>query len=153
VPIYDAGIPLALFQVLFSLVLMVAGAHVFVSGLESLSRAWGMNPLLFSLLVAPIATELPEKLNSVNWTLKGRDTLAIGNITGAMVFQSTFPVSLGLLFTSWTISGLALLSAVLALASALVLLVDISVRKKLSPATIMLGGVLYLLYALAIVYS
>jgi cation:H+ antiporter len=153
VQIYDAGIPLALFQVFFSLVLMVAGAHVFVSGLESLSRTWGMNPLLFSLLVAPIATELPEKFNSINWTLKGRDTLAIGNITGAMVFQSTFPVSLGLLFTSWTISGLALLSAVLALASALVLLVDISVRKKLSPATIMLGGVFYLLYALAIVYS
>ena len=152
-PAYDAGIPLALFQVLFALVLMVGGAQIFVSGLETLSRAWGVNPLLFSLLVAPIATELPEKFNSVSWTLKGRDSLAIGNITGAMVFQSAFPVSLGLLFTDWTISGLALLSAVLALASALVLLIDISVRKKLSPVTVMLGGAFYLLYALAIVYS
>jgi cation:H+ antiporter len=153
VPIYDAAIALVLFQVFFALVLMIAGAHVFVSGLETLSHAWGVNPLLFSLLVAPIATELPEKFNSVRWTLMGRDTLAIGNITGAMVFQSTFPVSLGLLFTDWTISGLALLSAVLALASALVLLADISVRKKLSPITVMLGGAFYLIYAIAIIYS
>ena len=29
-----------------------------------------------------------------------KDTLALGNITGAMVFQSTFPVSIGLLFTA-----------------------------------------------------
>ena len=152
-PAYDAGILLALFQVLFALVLMVGGAQIFVSGLETLSRAWGVNPLLFSLLVAPIATELPEKFNSVSWTLKGRDSLAIGNITGAMVFQSAFPVSLGLLFTDWAISGLALLSAVLALASALTLLADISIRKKLSPVTVMLGGAFYLLYALAIVYS
>ncbi len=152
-PAYNAGIPLALFQVLFALVLMVGGAQIFVLGLETLSFAWGVNPLLFSLLVAPIATELPEKFNSVSWTLKGRDSLAIGNITGAMVFQSAFPVSLGLIFTDWAISGLALLSAVLALASALTLLADISIRKKLSPVTVTLGGAFYLLYALAIVYS
>jgi Ca2+/Na+ antiporter len=55
----------------------------------------GMDPLIFGLLLAPVATELPEKFNSVTWTWKGRDTLALGNITGAMVFQVTFPVSVG----------------------------------------------------------
>ncbi|MGO9379029.1 MAG: sodium:calcium antiporter [Dissulfurispiraceae bacterium] len=153
VPTYDGGILLAGFQVLFAIALMVGGAHVFVSGLETLSRAWGVSPLLFSLLVAPIATELPEKFNSVSWTIKGRDALAVGNITGAMVFQSTFPVSLGLLFTDWAISGLALLSAAFALASAVVLLMDISVRKKLSPLTVILGGVFYLFYAISIMRS
>ncbi|MCC6346556.1 MAG: sodium:calcium antiporter [Nitrospirales bacterium] len=139
-----------LFQVLAALGLMVGGAHVFVGSIEKLSASWGMNPLLFALLVAPVATELPEKFNSITWTLKGRDTLAMGNITGAMVFQSTFPVSVGLLFTEWRLSGLGLLSAALALVSALILVAEIHFRRKVSPWTVLLGGVLYLIYAAAI---
>jgi len=147
------GIPLIVFQVLCALALMVGGAQVFVMALETLSRAWGLSPLLFALLVAPIATELPEKFNSVSWTLKGRDTLAVGNITGAMVFQATFPVSLGLLCTDWALSGLSLISAVLALLSALVVLADISIRKKLSPVTLLLSGLFYAVYAILIIFS
>ena len=43
---------------------------------------------LLALVIAPIATELPEKFNSVIWVRQGKDTLSMGNITGAMVFQS-----------------------------------------------------------------
>lgn len=146
------GVPIISFQVFFSLAVMISGAHTFVSCLGSLSRVWGMDPLIFALLVAPVATELPEKFNSVSWTLKGRDTLAMGNITGAMVFQSTFPVSVGLLFTDWNIHGTALLSAILALLSASVLLIEIHVRKRVSPFTVLLGGAFYVIYALAIIF-
>ena len=34
-----------------------------------------------------------------------KDTLAMGNITGAMVFQSCLPTVLGLLFTTWTFTA------------------------------------------------
>ncbi|MEW6740607.1 MAG: sodium:calcium antiporter [Nitrospirota bacterium] len=145
-----AGLPLIIFQVLAALSLMVGGAHVFVGSLEKISSAMGMNPLLFSLLIAPVATELPEKFNSVTWTLKGRDTLAMGNITGAMVFQSTFPVSIGLLFTDWNISGFALFSAILALISAVIAIADIQIRGRLSPVTILFGGLFYIIYAASI---
>ena len=145
-----AGLPLIIFQVLSALAIMVGGAHVFVGNLEKLSVTWGMNPLLFALLIAPVATELPEKFNSVTWTLKGRDTLAMGNITGAMVFQSTFPVSIGLLFTDWNISGFALFSAILALISAVVAIADIQIRGRLSPVTVLLGGLFYIIYAASI---
>ena len=30
------------------------------------------------------------------WMRQKKDTLALGNITGAMVFQSTFPVAIGI---------------------------------------------------------
>ncbi len=149
-PYKTTSLLLICLQVVVSLVLMVGGAHIFVGNLEKLALSWGMNPLLFALLVAPIATELPEKFNSISWTLKGRDTLALGNITGAMVFQSTFPVSVGLLFTDWNISGLALLSAVLALTSALIVIVSIQITKKVSPVAVLFGGVIYCIYALAI---
>jgi cation:H+ antiporter len=144
-------VALIFFQVFCALALIVGGAHIFIGELEKLSLAWGMNPLLFALLLAPVATELPEKFNSISWTLKGKDTLAAGNITGAMVFQSTFPVSLGLLFTDWTISGMALFSAVLAILAALIILADITIRKKLSPITMMAAGLFYLVYAFALI--
>src|SRR5271157_2532814 len=150
-PYKNTSLLLICFQITASLVTMVGGAHIFVGSLEKLSLSWGMSPLLFALLVAPIATELPEKFNSVTWTLKGRDTLAMGNITGAMVFQTTFPVSVGLLFTEWHISGLALLSAVLALISALIVLANIQFGKKISPAAMLFGGVIYTIFAFAVI--
>ena len=67
--------------------------------IEVLSTTLGAAPLIVSLLITPIATELPEKFNSILWIRHRKDTLALGNITGAMVFQSTFPVSIGLIFT------------------------------------------------------
>ena len=137
-------------QVVGSLIIMIEGARTFVASLEHVSVRFGMDPLLFALLLAPVATELPEKFNSVSWTWKGRDTLAVGNITGAMVFQSTFPVSVGLLFTEWKLTGMALFSAVIALASALVILTEIVIRKKISPYSMMFGGVLYLIYAVVL---
>jgi cation:H+ antiporter len=123
---------LILFQVGGSLAVMIMGAHTFVESLEHVSVRFGMDPLLFALILAPVATELPEKFNSVTWTWKGRDTLAIGNITGAMVFQSTFPVCVGLLFTEWKLTGMAFFSAVIALVSAFVVLLDITFRKRIS---------------------
>ncbi len=50
----------------------------------------------------PIATEFPEKMNSILWLRRKKDTLAIGNISGAMVFQGTLQPAFGILFTSWT---------------------------------------------------
>jgi len=142
---------LILLQVVGSLTVMIAGAHTFVRSLEHVSTRFGMNPLLFALLLAPVATELPEKFNSITWTWKGRDTLAIGNITGAMVFQSTFPVCVGLLFTEWKLTGMAVFSAVIALTSALIVLLEITIRKRVSPFTMLLGGGLYLIYAVVLI--
>jgi cation:H+ antiporter len=142
---------LILLQVSAALAVMVKGAHIFVRSLEEVSLRFGMDPLLFALLLAPVATELPEKFNSVTWTWKGRDTLAIGNITGAMVFQSVFPVSVGLLFTDWKITGMALLSALIAILSSLVLLGTILIKKRITPFSMLFSGCLYLFYALVLV--
>ncbi len=141
-----AVIFLSAFQVILALVLMVVGAHLFVENLEILAENWGMDPLLFALILAPIATELPEKCNSFLWTLRGKDILALGNMTGAMVFQSTFPVSIGLLFTTWKIHGLALYSAVITLALGFFYLLFLKVFKKLTPYLLLISGGCYLFY-------
>ena len=58
--------------------------------------ALGVSEILLALVIAPIATELPEKFNSLIWVRQGKDTLAMGNITGAMVFQSAIPTVVAL---------------------------------------------------------
>jgi len=140
--------PLALmvFQVIFALVLMIGGAHAFVKGVESISLTFGLSPLLFSLLVAPVATELPEKINSVLWILKGKDGLAVGNISGAMVFQSTIPVSFGIVFTHWNIEGLAFVSGIFAIIAGFFVLVLSYANKRLIPIGFTAGVILYLIY-------
>ena len=75
---------------------IILGAELFVEEVQVLSVSLGAARCIVSLLITPIATELPEKFNSVLWVRQRKDTLALGNITGAMVFQSTFPVSVGL---------------------------------------------------------
>src|SRR5215217_9092380 len=102
-------------QLLGMIAVMGFGAHLFVGAVEHLSKAVGIPAGLIALVLAPLATELPEKFNSVIWLRGNKDTLALGNITGAMVFQSSVPVALGLAFTSWSFDLLNLLSVSLAL--------------------------------------
>jgi cation:H+ antiporter len=53
--------------------------------------------------------------NSFLWLYRKKDTLAVGNVTGAMVFQGTFPVSVGLVGTEWVLAPNALATMGLAL--------------------------------------
>ena len=88
-------------QLLLGLFLLLLGAKGFINGIEFISKSLDISALLLSLLVIPIATELPEKVNSIIWVRKNKDTLAFGNITGAMVFQGTLLPALGIWLTPW----------------------------------------------------
>ena len=127
-------------QVAIALGLIVLGAEIFVGAVSTLGEAAGIPPLAFSLLVAPLATELPEKFNSVLWVRRRKDTLAMGNMTGAMVFQSSFPVTIGLLFTPWELTGEALVAALVALAAGSVLYLTLRFRGRLSAPLLLAAG-------------
>ena len=134
-----------------ALALMVVGAHMFVGAIEQISEALGIPAGLISLLLAPLATELPEKFNSVLWVRDGKDTLALGNITGAMVFQSTIPVAIGILFTDWNLTGLSLLSAILALLSGGFIYSRLMRKQHIRDRHLLVGGVYYALFVVAAV--
>jgi len=112
--------------------------------MESTAHVLNISPLIIALILAPVATELPEKFNSVIWIGKKKDTLALGNITGAMVFQSCIPVSIGLLFTSWNLNDIALFSALVSILSGLMNYISIKIYNKMSPYVLMLSGLFYL---------
>ncbi len=135
-----------LLQIAVALGGIVLGAEVFVEEVQTVSASLGASPLLVSLLITPVATELPEKFNSVLWVRQGKDTLALGNIAGAMVFQSTFPVSIGLVFTTWQLDQVGLVSGVLALVSGLVLYLTLRVARTLTWWVLAGAGSMYFTY-------
>ena len=112
----NPSLVIAVIQFLIGLGAMVGGAHLFVEELLHVAEDIGVEAIVLSLILAPLATELPEKVNSFFWVREEKDSLALGNITGAMVFQSTIPVGIGLAFTDWDLSGNAAISMILGLA-------------------------------------
>ena len=116
----DPALALCILQLLVGLGAMVGGAHLFVEQLLGVAEDLGVDALVLALILAPLATELPEKVNSFFWVREGKDALALGNISGAMVFQSTIPVGIGLLFTDWSLAGNAVFSVALGVAGGLI---------------------------------
>jgi cation:H+ antiporter len=144
-------------QVLAALGLIVLGAVFFVQAVEHLATQFGVDEALLSLVIAPIATELPEKFNSIIWVRQGKDTLAMGNITGAMVFQSTIPTVVALVFagSAWHIgpgSYTAFASAGIAFLSSAAIFIPMARAGRLRGRGLLIGGVFYLAYLILVGY-
>lgn len=137
---------LILFQIVFSLSLLVGGAELFIRNVEAISLMLGVPSFFLSLIIAPIATELPEKFNSIIWLKQRKDTLAIGNITGAMVFQSVILPSIGIFFTNWRFVPGSEIPILLTYASAGLAFLSLKIRKKLNAYVLLTGAVFYLIF-------
>lgn len=137
-------------QVVAGLLGILILAHMFVEEISHLSRILQIDALLLSLIIIPIATELPEKFNSVVWIGNQKDNLALGNITGAMVFQSCVPTAIGLVFTPWQLDFQGILSVVLCMASSLIIYFYAFRRKRMMPYVLLIGGLFYLIF---LIYS
>lgn len=132
-------------QIIIGLALLIAGAKGFINGVEEASAILGISALLLSLLIIPIATELPEKVNSILWIRKGKDTLAFGNITGAMVFQGTLLPAIGIILTPWQPQNEVVAGFVVTLIAAVWLRVMVQ-KGQLRVWHIAVNGLLYVSY-------
>jgi cation:H+ antiporter len=139
-------------QTIIALVAMVAGARIFVLGIDRIAEVFRVPHLALALLIAPVATELPEKFNSVIWVRRRKDTLALGNLTGAMVFQSSFPVMIGLLLTPWRFTGAqnleSLVAALVALTAGSVLWLTLKLRGSLGARLLLAQGAFFVGYVI-----
>lgn len=143
---------LTIFQVVLSIGLIIILAHFFVENLKEISIYFNISPLILSLIIAPIATELPEKFNSIIWIRGKKDTLALGNITGAMVFQSCIPPAVGILLTPWILDEKAIMSVILVYISLILVYINLSINKNvLKPWILVIGGLFYVIYLIYLI--
>ncbi|MHB8263954.1 MAG: sodium:calcium antiporter [Acidimicrobiales bacterium] len=105
-------------QLLLSVACLVAGSDIFVTQIGIVATKLHIDPLVLALVVIPLATELPETLNSVLWVRSGSDGLAFGNVAGSAAFQSCILGFVAVVFTPWHLPGVAVASAVLTVVTA-----------------------------------
>jgi len=149
----NPGMLLSAIQLLVGLGAMVGGAHLFVEELLNIAEDLRVEAVVLALILAPLATELPEKVNSFFWVREGKDSLALGNITGAMVFQSTIPVGIGLVFTDWALSANAAVSVALGLAGGFVAYEALHRRGRFTLSVVITWFTLYLAYIAAVLIT
>jgi cation:H+ antiporter len=135
-----------LLQTLIALIVIFAGSQLFVRQLTIVGPWLGMQPQTVALLFSPIATELPEILNAVIWVRQGKQSLAFGNISGAMMIQATIPSALGIIFTPWLLDRTLVWAAATTMISIFGLYLLLR-RSALTPARLALFGMLYGLFA------
>ena len=123
----------------------------FINGVQEAAAILGISALLLSLLIIPIATELPEKVNSILWIRRRKDTLAFGNITGAMVFQGTLLPAIGIILTPWIPQREVLTGVVITLVAA-AWLRWMHLRGQLRVWHLWINGGLYVSYLCIVLY-
>lgn len=140
-------------QLLIGLGLIIAGAKGFVLGVEHLAEILHVPVIALALLIVPIATELPEKLNSITWIRHGKDTMAVGNITGAMVFQGSLLPAIGIFLTPWTTNLTVTASSIITLLAGSWLYLLVAKKIKITPPLLILNGILYILFVIIVLAS
>jgi cation:H+ antiporter len=123
---------------------------LFVAQLEWAGPALGLSAAVTALLLSPIATELPEVMNAIIWVKQGKTSLALANISGAMMIQATVPSGLGLLFTPWHFDGPLLLSGVITIIGILYLLWLLH-TERFTAARLAMSAGFYAIFALGLV--
>jgi cation:H+ antiporter len=141
----------AIAQTLVTLAIIFGASQLFVRQLEWAGPALGLPAVVVALLLSPIATELPEVLNAIIWVRQGKTTLALANISGAMMIQATVPSGIGILFTPWKFDA-ALILAGVATAAAISYLLWLLRTGHLTAARLTAAAGFYGAFAIGLVF-
>lgn len=79
----------ALFWVATGLVLLVVSSRMLVSGAVTIAQSLGVSDLIIGLTIVAIGTSLPELASSIIAAKKGEHDIALGNIIGSNLFNTT----------------------------------------------------------------
>jgi cation:H+ antiporter len=137
-------------QALVTLAIIFVASQLFVHALDAIGPMIGLPAAVTALLLAPVATELPEIMNAIIWVRQGKTHLALANISGAMMIQATVPSGLGILFTAWRFDGPLLLSGVITIIAMLFLLVALN-SGRFSGRTLTWAAAFYGLFAVCLI--
>jgi cation:H+ antiporter len=79
---------------LFSMVLLLVGSHFTVTSATALAGAIGVSPILIGMLIVGLGTTMPELFFSLKSVKKKDDSLAVGDILGAVLADATIVVGI-----------------------------------------------------------
>lgn len=133
-------------QLVLSLAVTLFASRWFIDSVGTTSSKLGLAPLVVSLFLSPIATELPEAMNVAIWMRRGQDELAFGNVLGAMMFQTSIASAIAMLASPWRLAVDSYAACAAAFAGALIVFTWTLVRRRVEAAPLALCGLFYIAY-------
>ena len=120
--------------------MIVLGSDVTVDAATQLAIVFGMSERFIGLTIVALGTSLPELVTSVTAAMKGKADIAMGNIVGSNIFNILFVVGTTAVITPVLYSPGFLVDSIVAVGTALLLLVCVLRKQKLTR----LGGIIML---------
>jgi cation:H+ antiporter len=81
-------------MLLFSMAILLVGAHFTVTSATALADYFGVNPILIGMLIVGLGTTMPELFFSLKSVKKRDDSLAVGDILGTVLADATIVVGI-----------------------------------------------------------
>ncbi len=85
------------------LVLLAAGAEVFLKGAVGTARRWNISPLVIGLTVVAFGTSAPELAVSLTAAFEGNADITMGNIVGSNIANIGLIMGIGAIMTPLTL--------------------------------------------------
>lgn len=137
-------------QTVATLAVIYFASMEFVNQLEWAGPKLGLSSTVVALLLSPVATELPEIMNAIIWIRQRKTSLALANISGAMMIQATVPSGIGVIFTPWKFDGALILSGVVTALAMVYMFVALR-RKHVNPWIFVGAGLLYIAFVIGLI--
>ncbi|GJL77779.1 MAG: sodium:calcium antiporter [Nitrospinaceae bacterium] len=103
-PVSRSGKGVQIFKIVVSLIVLVVGARLLLSGATGLARLMGFSEIVIGLTIVAAGTSFPELATSVMASVRGKDDIAVGNVTGSNIFNILFILGISALVFPLTIS-------------------------------------------------
>jgi len=118
--------------ILLGFVLVVVGAHFTVESASGIAREFGISEWVIGIIMISLGTSLPELVVSVSAALKGKVDMAIGNIIGSNMANTTVVLGAAAMVNPMPVNASAYMFDIATMTVATLLLVFITANKLYS---------------------
>ncbi len=110
-------------------ILVVIGAHFTVESASAIAKSFGISEWIIGILMISLGTSLPELVVSISAAIKGKVDMAIGNIIGSNMANTTVVLGAAALTNPMSIDAASYLFDITTMIIATLLLVFITANK------------------------
>jgi cation:H+ antiporter len=118
-----------IFLLLLGFILVAFGAHFVVESASSIAKSFGVSEWVIGIILISLGTSLPELIVSISAVLRGKIEMAIGNIIGSNLANTTMVLSSAVLVNELSISLIDYYFDMAIMLSATILFIYITANK------------------------
>lgn len=137
--------------IILGLAALIYGGDLFVESASTLARQWGVSEATIAITIVAGGTSMPELASSLVAILKGRNSLALGNVLGSNIANILLILGACSTVTPLTMKGVAMNDIYVVLGAAVLIMISALVigRDKMTR----FEGVLFVACYVAYIYS